>query len=267
LCNPRDEQGNNATPSRHEVSNCSQFLRRQIELVDPKIVVTLGALALHAVRGIEDHGLELSTGVRQSFPWAGRLLIPLYHPGQRALLHRSFLNQLADYRFVAEQLKRSNRAKKARSWPAGKTSSDVAQIAFWLLLFSGPITYFRLHKLFYLLEYHHFRAHGRRLTSSYLIRQKDGPYFTDLHPAKLTRSIPGLALSNRRGSTLVSLHSSDGDLFSQPPPSHKLTQFVRRPPQNRCVCVMKDIVESVIVALQNIVRNPYLRSAPHRIVG
>jgi len=41
LCNPKDENGNNATPSRTEIQNCSNFLKRQIDLVNPKIVVTL----------------------------------------------------------------------------------------------------------------------------------------------------------------------------------------------------------------------------------
>src|SRR5215212_7489407 len=35
LCNPRTETGANRKPSRAEVSNCSGFLRRQIETVGP----------------------------------------------------------------------------------------------------------------------------------------------------------------------------------------------------------------------------------------
>src|SRR5215213_6038098 len=35
LCNPRSGTGANRRPTRSEVANCSEFLRRQIEVVDP----------------------------------------------------------------------------------------------------------------------------------------------------------------------------------------------------------------------------------------
>src|SRR5690349_24292513 len=42
LCNPRDTKGKNATPATTEISNCSTYLKRQIDLVNPRLVVTLG---------------------------------------------------------------------------------------------------------------------------------------------------------------------------------------------------------------------------------
>src|SRR4026208_43730 len=42
LCNPRSESGANRKPTRKELSNCSPFLARTIELVDPRLIVTLG---------------------------------------------------------------------------------------------------------------------------------------------------------------------------------------------------------------------------------
>src|SRR5215208_4214329 len=59
LCNPRAETGANRKPTRAEVSNCSEFLRRQIELVAPPVVVTLGAVSLAALRAVEYHQLTL----------------------------------------------------------------------------------------------------------------------------------------------------------------------------------------------------------------
>src|SRR5687768_12118353 len=44
LCNPRSESGANRKPSRSEVTNCSYFLRQIIEIVDPKVVITLGSV-------------------------------------------------------------------------------------------------------------------------------------------------------------------------------------------------------------------------------
>src|SRR3954447_24027586 len=49
LCNPRSESGANRKPTLRELSNCSSFLRRTIELVDPRVIVTLGSVALEAL--------------------------------------------------------------------------------------------------------------------------------------------------------------------------------------------------------------------------
>ena len=198
LCNPKDEKGNNATPNRTELTNCSHFLKRQIDVVCPQIVVTLGAQALAATSIIEPHDLELGRGVRKKWDWYGRILVPLYHPGQRAMLHRSFLNQLADYRFVAETHRRLLARRKFSVHP---TSAIVTQIARRLLLACGPLSYFCLHKLFYLLEYEHYRTVSRRMTNCYIIRQKDGPYVVELNIKKLKRSLPELKVRNEGNRT------------------------------------------------------------------
>src|SRR5882762_11864962 len=45
LCNPRTESGANRKPRKTELANCSTFLNRTIQLVDPALVVTLGSVA------------------------------------------------------------------------------------------------------------------------------------------------------------------------------------------------------------------------------
>jgi hypothetical protein len=224
LCNPKDQHGNNATPTKTELENCSGYLKRQLAIVNPAIVVTLGNQALQALKLIEPHTLELSKSVRHSWAWYNRSLIPLYHPGQRAMMHRSFLNQLADYQFVAEQLKRRGRSKPAR---VERTSADVSPIVSAVLQASGSITYFRLHKLFYLVEYYYARENNKRLTSSYVVRQKDGPYFVDLHISKLRRSIPGLVVQ-KRGASLMLSQSGDRDLFETPVVAPQVAQLISR---------------------------------------
>src|SRR5437588_10198775 len=131
LCNPRDSVGHNATPNQSELENCSSFLRERVELVDPRIVVTLGSSALRATSAIERHALSLAADVRTAHPWFGRLLIPLYHPGQRAMVHRSAANQRSDYQFVAEQFQRAGKSLVARA--RGATRPDVLRIAEYLL--------------------------------------------------------------------------------------------------------------------------------------
>src|ERR1700731_4867368 len=50
LCNPRSASGANRRPTTSEVRNCSGFLRRTIEAVNPGVVVTLGTVALEALK-------------------------------------------------------------------------------------------------------------------------------------------------------------------------------------------------------------------------
>ena len=105
LCNPRSETGANRKPTREEVSNCSGFLRRQIEVVSPRVVVTLGAVSLAALRAVEYHPLTLKENVGQIHAWGGRLLVPLYHPSPQVLAsHRREAAQLEDYKAVARAL-------------------------------------------------------------------------------------------------------------------------------------------------------------------
>lgn len=200
LCNPRDASGRNATPNPGELENCASFLHEQIDLVDPAIVVTLGASALRAVSAIEAHDLDLATDVRTAHQWSGRLLIPLYHPGQRAMVHRSAANQRSDYQFVAEHLRRIVHSRRSSS--AGATRTDVLRIAEYLLASSGELTYFGLHKLAYLAEYLSVRKSGARLSAGYFIRQKDGPYCTDLQIQRLKKANPGIVI-RKDGSALV----------------------------------------------------------------
>jgi len=205
LCNPRDDKGNNAPPNRNEISNCSGYLRRQIELVNPDIVVTLGATALEAVRAIESHSLSINSNVRSSHAWFGRQLIPLYHPGQRALLHRSFANQLADYQFVSEKL---NRLNKRTAPIKGEAPREALAVVDEILRTTPDLSYFALHKLFFLVEYTYFLAHSKRLTGSYIIRQKDGPYCVDLHWRKLTNALPGLRVETKQAKMYLHRNAS-----------------------------------------------------------
>jgi uracil-DNA glycosylase family 4 len=105
LCNPRDRQGRNAPPSAQEIANCSEFLRETIRLIDPNWVITLGAVALRATRLIESHELRLSDAVGRHLDWYQRSLVPLYHPGPRAMIHRPFDAQAHDYAALGQRIR------------------------------------------------------------------------------------------------------------------------------------------------------------------
>jgi DNA polymerase len=101
LCNPRSESGANRKPTQKELSNCSSFLRRTIELVDPRVIVTLGSVALEALKRIQYHELSLKTAASQIHSWNDRVLVPIYHPSPQVLAsHRREAEQLADYQLV-----------------------------------------------------------------------------------------------------------------------------------------------------------------------
>lgn len=107
LCNPRAASGANRRPSPTEIRNCSDFLRRTIELVQPAIVVTLGTVALEALKLIHYHDFSLKEDAAKVRNWNGRRLIPLYHPSPQVLItSRNEQQQLRDYRAVARAIQR-----------------------------------------------------------------------------------------------------------------------------------------------------------------
>lgn len=105
LCNPRDAQDRNRKPSRSELQNCSGWLRLQIEVVDPLVLVTLGVTALDAIASLERHEYRLRTHCRQPLRWAGRTLIPLYHPSPLVRPWRSDAEQLQDFLWLGDYLR------------------------------------------------------------------------------------------------------------------------------------------------------------------
>ena len=106
LCSPRDEDGRNAPPTMRELRNCSYHLRQTLDILSPRTIVTLGQAALRALRLIAPHEIELARDVGKATVWNGYQLIPLYHPGPRAQLHRSFETQMEDFRRLGELIGR-----------------------------------------------------------------------------------------------------------------------------------------------------------------
>lgn len=67
----------NRTPEPDEVQTCSPFLLRQIDVINPKVIVCLGAVAAKTL-------LETTRGISQFrgewLEWRGRRLMATYHP-------------------------------------------------------------------------------------------------------------------------------------------------------------------------------------------
>src|SRR6266568_9213369 len=108
LCNPQAPSGANRRPTAREISNCSGFLRRTIALVNPSIVVTLGGVALEALKLVHYHGFTLKQDAAKVRRWNDLMLIPLYHPSPQVLItSRNERAQLRDYKVVARAIKKS----------------------------------------------------------------------------------------------------------------------------------------------------------------
>lgn len=108
LCSPRSETGANRRPTKTEIRNCTDFLRETIALIDPMIVVTLGSVALEALKSISYHQLSLKESVAKIHRWEGRRLVPLYHPSPQVLAStRRAEEQLKDFKAVSRALKAS----------------------------------------------------------------------------------------------------------------------------------------------------------------
>ncbi len=67
----------NRDPRTDEIDACKGYLRRQIQLVDPLVVVTVGNFSTKLA-------LRTETGITRlrgmAYPWWGRYLVPTYHP-------------------------------------------------------------------------------------------------------------------------------------------------------------------------------------------
>lgn len=100
LCNPIDGSGRNRPPTAREICRCRPFLARTIGIVTAPIIVTLGRVALESIGAMAPHNAELRRDVATATAWAGRTLVPMYHPSRQSTLHRSQHDQDDDWRML-----------------------------------------------------------------------------------------------------------------------------------------------------------------------
>ena len=67
----------NRAPSQEEIRLCLPFLKRELALVKPEVIVTLGNVPLKALAGRE---AVIGEAHGQWLDWEGVRLYPLYHP-------------------------------------------------------------------------------------------------------------------------------------------------------------------------------------------
>ena len=69
---------NNRDPQQDEIDSCKDYLRRQLVLIDPTVVVTLGNFATKLLLRTETGITKLRGRVYEW--WQGKQLVPTYHP-------------------------------------------------------------------------------------------------------------------------------------------------------------------------------------------
>jgi uracil-DNA glycosylase family 4 len=221
LCNPTDKNGNNAPPSKQAIRNCSYLLQEQIEVINPDLIVSLGAAALSALALVHPHHLTVAGHVRTVQEWNGRKLIPLYHPGARAMIHRNFAAQTADYYFVGETFRRTFlKRRKGAALPPARAGWEVVK---YVLSTMQVLSLFQLHKLMYLIDYRYYKSFDEKLTDFFYIRQKDGPYCVELG-SRWYKKFEALDVSFQAGVPVLNWRQAG--LFAEKPQLHDTTRRV-----------------------------------------
>lgn len=85
---------NNRDPLPDELAACSDYLERQIQAINPKVIVTLGRYSM--ARFLPNAKISDIHG--QSFKIKGRLVVPMFHPA--AALHQPSLKTSVERDFL-----------------------------------------------------------------------------------------------------------------------------------------------------------------------
>jgi len=106
MCSPRSATDANREPTRTEIKNCSNYLKRTLELIRPPVIATLGGVALEALSLIAYHEFRLKTHAGMVLDWNGTQLIPLYHPSPQVVAAQRGLElQLRIFRTLGKLVK------------------------------------------------------------------------------------------------------------------------------------------------------------------
>ncbi|HOJ92868.1 MAG TPA: uracil-DNA glycosylase [Dictyoglomaceae bacterium] len=119
-CRPPD----NRDPLPEEVSACSYFLKKQIEIIDPKILCALGR---NAAFSLLNHSVNMSTSHGKVYQLDGRLMFVTYHPAA-ALYHGKLLENIKKD-FL--ELKKVYETKLLEDEKENLDKKEQEQLSFW----------------------------------------------------------------------------------------------------------------------------------------
>lgn len=196
LCNPQDELGNNATPTTEEIKNCSNYLQMTINVINPDVIITLGVKALDSLKYLYYHNFKLKEDVGKCLDWENRKLVPLYHMGPRALIHRSIIKQRGDFIALSHivdpitGLKKSKTLIKNNSQHIKTPQNNISfKIIEYIIKRVNEISMFKLTKIMYLADYNSYLKYGSTISNFTYLRMQEGPWIPVLKD--IIKSIEG----------------------------------------------------------------------------
>ena len=116
----------NRDPLPDELDACSDYLERQIQAINPQVIVTLGRYSM--ARFLPNARISSVHG--QAMQARGRLVVPMYHPA--AALHQASLRPIIerDFARLPELIAKAIEAPAARGTPV-ENKPDPKQLSFF----------------------------------------------------------------------------------------------------------------------------------------
>jgi DNA polymerase len=117
---------NNRDPLPDELAACSDYLERQIQVINPKVIVTLGRYSM--ARFLPN--AKISDVHGQSFRIKGRVVVPMFHPA--AALHQPSLKPSIerDFNHLPELMAKSSKAPEVEE-PKPENKTDPTQLSLF----------------------------------------------------------------------------------------------------------------------------------------
>ena len=115
LCYPSAEWYVDTAPHRKQIMNCLSFLERQIKVVNPRLIVTLGLTALRAVKysfpnSVQLKRFRLRDNVGEVITDVTPAIYPLYHTASKARATRPGQKQREDWQKIHLILENAGKA-------------------------------------------------------------------------------------------------------------------------------------------------------------
>ena len=115
----------NRDPRSDEIDACKGYLRRQIQLVDPKVVVTLGNFSSKLL-------LDTTTGITRlrgtAYEWWGRYLVPTFHPAAALRGGESVKNDIRIDLSLVRSILDGRLSPKVEMAPGGAEPSVISDV-------------------------------------------------------------------------------------------------------------------------------------------
>lgn len=117
----------NRDPMAEELEACSDYLERQIQAINPKVIVTLGRFSM--ARYLPNAKISKVHG--QSMRIRGRLIVPMYHPA--AALHQGSLRPVVenDFAQLPELIAKASDAPDLNAGISPEEKQNPEQLSFF----------------------------------------------------------------------------------------------------------------------------------------